>query len=264
MGKNFLNLRLTGALLFLLLGTTTATMAQTTTGSGPFKHWGVGVEAGLYGFGVQGVTSLSSHFQLRAGFDFLTFAYNDAIEFDAPIVLPSGTQVPDGVNTELYGELRNSKLQFPNGKLMVDFYPVKNGIFSLTAGFYVGNNKVTTDGLIPDYAYYADLYHFDPEFEFQDVTIRPNTDGTFDARLRMGNVFKPYVGIGLGKSLPKSRLGFRFELGVVFQGTYTVSSSRMTGTLDSSDLAANFDLPFSQKLLDYWPMMNFALTYRIR
>ncbi len=253
-------------IVWLFLAQIVTAQAQKNARDGAaFSHWGVGVEAGLYGFGVQGVTTLSPLFQLRAGFDFLPLSYDKAIDFDAPVVLPTGIPLPDGMQPELEGELRNSRLQFPNAKLMVDFYPVKGGIFSITGGFYVGNNKVTTEGMIPDYDYYVSTYGLRPEFEFQDVTIRPNDDGSFDARLRMGNVFKPYLGIGLGKSLAgNNRLGFRFELGVVFQGSYTVSSSNMTGTLDASDLSANFDLPFSDSLLDFWPMLNFALTYRIR
>lgn len=41
----------------------------------PFDSWGVGVNAGLYGFGVQGATTLSPNFKLRVGVDY--FSYTD-------------------------------------------------------------------------------------------------------------------------------------------------------------------------------------------
>ena len=48
----------------------------------PFENWGVGLNAGLYGAGVQGATSLSPHFKWRAGFDYFTYRHSDAIEFE--------------------------------------------------------------------------------------------------------------------------------------------------------------------------------------
>lgn len=45
-------------------------------------------------------------------------------------------------------------------------------------------------------------------------------DGEMNGSFEMGGAFKPYFGIGIGRSLPKKRLGFMFELGVLYQGDY--------------------------------------------
>ena len=224
--------------------------------NGLFEKWSIGLNAGLYGYGIQGATSLSPNFQARAGFDYMTFSYNDALSFSTPEL--------DTPDIKLKGELSEAKLTFPNFKAMVDYYPVKNGIFSITAGFYIGNNRITFDGQILDYGQYSSH----PKFGFEDIIIQPDIDGNFDFKLKMGSTIKPYFGLGLGKTIPKSRVGFRFELGVVYQGGFKVESNNVVSAdgLDriNEGLFDKFDdLPVSKEILKLWPMMNFTLSYRI-
>lgn len=243
----------------ILLTICTVIFISSKAQGGLFENWAVGVNAGLYGGGVQVATSLSPNIKLRAGFDYLAFNYNKGIDFDAPIV-----NIP-GYEQDMEGELSSLKLKFPNSKIMIDYYPRKNGIFCLTVGLYVGNNKIDANGMINNYSDLTSSLGIEPEFEFEDVIIRPNRDGSFDATLKMGKTFKPYIGIGLGRTIPNSRIGFKFELGVVHQGKYTVNSSNVVqGAHKLNDMAADFDLPISKGLLDWWPMLNFALSYRIK
>lgn len=237
---------------------------------GLFENWAVGINAGLYGGGLQVATSLTPNLKLRGGFDFMSFTYNDAIDFDAPIMLDINTSIP-APQKDFEGELNDAKLKFGNAKVLVDFYPMKNGVFCLTGGFYLGNNKITANGMINNYneivtelqnnGYTGPLY-----FEFEDVVIKPGADGSFDAKLKMGNAIKPYIGIGLGRTIANSRVGFKFELGAVYQGKYTIDSSNVNdaGLQRVNDLAADVDLPFSKSWLNWWPMMNFAISYRIK
>lgn len=253
--------------VFMFSGMNTpAVKAQYAHRGSTFENWAVGVDLlSMYGFGVYGATSLLPNLKMRVGFDYLPFNYNDGIDFDAPIVnLPSGF----GSDLEMGGELSKLKLKFPNAKLLVDYYPVKDGIFCITGGFYIGNNRITADGMIDDYQSYVDMleqYGIEPEFEFEDVVIKPNDDGSFSAKLKMGNTVKPYLGFGLGRTISKSRVGFRFDMGIVYQGKYSIESENVSEGIDRvNDLAADFDLPFSKKLLEWWPMMSFSLSYRIK
>lgn len=228
---------------------------------GMFENWAAGVNAGFYGFGIQGATSLTPNLKLRAGFDYLPLKYSKGIDFNAPV---ANAAVPSGTLPDIKGELKDLKLKFPNAKVLVDFYPMKDGIFCLTAGFYVGNNKIEANGIISNYGQIKDLLGGrEPLFEFEDVTIDPR-GGNFEATLKMGNVFKPYVGIGVGRTIANSRLGFKFELGMVYQGKYKVESPNIVKGAERFDnMAADFDWPVSKSLLNWWPMLNFALSYRI-
>jgi hypothetical protein len=227
---------------------------------GMFENWSVGVNAGLYGLGIQGATSLSPNFKARVGFDYLKLSYNDGISFDAPIINAQNRDI------SLSGELSGAELKFPNFKAMVDFYPVKNGIFCITAGFYVGNNKITTNGKVDDYQNLMNEIGKHPEFDMEGTIIKPNNDGSFDANIKLGETFKPYVGLGLGRTIPNSRVGFKFELGVVYQGKISVDSDNVSdsGLAKVNDMASDFDLPVSKNVLKLWPMLNFTLSYRIK
>ena len=227
---------------------------------GMFENWSVGVNAGLYGLGIQGATSLSPNFKARVGFDYMKFSYNDGISFDAPIV-----NVPDQ-DLDLDGELSGVELKFPNFKAMVDYYPVKNGIFCITAGFYIGNNKITANGQVDDYHGIVSRIGKNPEFDLEGTIIKPDNNGKFDASIKLGQTFKPYVGLGLGRTIPKSRVGFKFELGVVYQGKISVESDHVSDSdlAKVNDMTSEFDLPVSKNVLKLWPMLNFTLSYRIK
>ena len=225
-----------------------------------FESWAVGINAGLYGVGVQGATSINPHLKLRTGFDYIDYTHDDAITFDAT------ADHPEGYEMTVEGEISEVRLTFPNFKVLLDYYPVKNSIFSFTGGFYLGANSTKANGLIKNYQELEQLLGQKPEYRFEDIVISPDDDGSFDGKLRMGNSIKPYFGMGLGRTIPKNRVGFRFELGLVYQGKYQLESRNVKdeGQEWIDRMAEELDLPFSQNTLKWWPMMNFSLSYRIK
>ena len=50
-----------------------------------------------------------------------------------------------------------------------------------------------------------------------DYTIPVDKNGNVSGGLKVSN-FRPYVGLGFGRAVPKKRLGVMFELGVQFHG----------------------------------------------
>ena len=225
----------------------------------PFQTWAAGINAGLYGAGAQAATSLHPHLRLRAGFDYLTYTHSEAIS------LETTAEPLEGYEMTVEGEISEASITFPNFKALLDYYPMRNGIFCLTGGFYLGSNSISANGLIRDYQQIKDQLGENPAFEYEDMVIRPNNDGTFDGKLLMGNSIKPYIGLGLGRTIPNNRVGVKFELGMVYQGKYRLESNNVSeGGQDWLDsLIEEEDLPVSRSMLNWWPMLNLSLTCRI-
>lgn len=85
--------------------------------------------------------------------------------------------------------------------MMFDYHPINNSIFCLTAGFYLGKNRATSNGYVNDSQEISEQLGARPEFQFKDLVITPNSVGTYFGELGMGNKIKPYIGIGAGGSL---------------------------------------------------------------
>jgi len=225
----------------------------------PFKTWAAGINAGLYGIGIQGATSVHPHLKLRSGIDFFSYTQVEAITFDATAEHPQGGEIV------VEGEITEARVNFSNFKVLLDYYPMKNSIFSLTGGFYLGTNSTKGNGLIKNYQELEQQLGEKPELRYEDIVISPNDDGSFDGKLCMGNSIKPYIGIGLGRTIPINRVGFRFELGLVYQGNYELESRNVNeaGQEWVDSMAEELKLPVSQSSLNWWPMLNFSLSYRI-
>ena len=217
-------------------------IANTNITNKPFQSWGVGIDIGTDGGGINVITNLSPHFIARAGFDYFGFS-NKPDDMNLDVETDDGNDVSAKINT--------LKVNLSNAKLLVDYYPFRNGIFSLTGGLYVGQSKITMKG------------HADQKFNLDDIVIQPDANGYFDASLVLGNSVKPYFGIGLGRTLAKKRIGFRFELGAIYQGHYKIKSDYMTSeSVSEANNAIEDELPKS--VLDFWPVLNFNLSYRFK
>jgi len=214
---------------------------------GFLQRFGVAIKASTYGYGLDFSTSLTPNLKTRIGFNYLSFNYDKSYDF-YPDPAPSSR------SNDIDGTLSNARLKFPNANVLFDFYPVKAGIFCITAGAYIGNNKIDVDGTATD------------DFLWDGITVKPQ-GGKFDASVKMGSTFKPYVGLGLGRTISKSRLSFRFDLGVVFQGDYTIESPQASGTANGANVLKKEIEDFPDGLTDalkLWPMMSFSISYRIK
>lgn len=233
----------------------------------PFTRWAAGINGGLYGAGLQAATNLSPHLRLRAGFDYFSYNQQDVASFDAEF---EGYEEFEGFNATLEADITEASVTLPNFKMLLDIYPMRNGIFCFTTGFYIGSNKVEADGLIHRYDELVQLSEAmgrgKPSLEYEDIVFQPDSDGSFDALLTMGNSLKPYIGVGLGRTIPHNRVGFKFELGMVYQGKYQLESDNLNeeGRDWVNRMAEELELPVSQETLNWWPMLNLSVTVRIR
>ncbi|MDR1369222.1 MAG: hypothetical protein LBJ72_03695 [Dysgonamonadaceae bacterium] len=234
-----------GLLFFMSLFHLSAQNSSKPYEDGFLKRFGIGIKAGTYGPGIDLHTSLFSRLKARIGFNYVSYDYKDPIDFTA--------HTPDK-EYSVDGYFSDSKLKFPNFNVLLDFYPVKAGIFCFTAGAYIGDNKISAKGVA------------DEAFIWGNHEIIP-IQSEFDTSLKMGDTFKPYFGIGLGRTISKSRVSFRFDMGVIYHKNYTIYYDGEYG-MESIDglkvLEEDFDLPFSSDFLKLWPTLSLSISYRIK
>ena len=192
----------------------------------PFSHLSVSLNAGTLGGGLQVAALLNDYLGLRAGFSLLKFKCNydyDGIR-DDQLIQDAGTRT--GYNPDKYYTVPlKAKANMTNGMLL------------LVSG------------------------QTDERIEVGDIIIEPGADGRVEAALKT-NAVKPYVGIGFGRSVAHSRVGFKFELGAMFHGNPKIEAT--TGKIVEE--AIDQDLSRFNKFLKNfkaYPVLNFQLSYRI-
>lgn len=248
----------------LLFATLSATFLSTSAQKvSAFEHLDIGVTLGTTGVGIDVATPLSEQFRVRAGFSFVP-------EFDVKMNFSMDGENGSNVNSvadkfaDLTGLAIDDNIDMIgqpnifNGNLLVDFYPIKNVNFHVTAGFYVGSSRIASAcNAIEDMAtlvsasMYNNIYDNIEAGEpiFGDVYLSPELEEKFLSYGRMGvhlgnrvdtgepyimepdenstvkvdvfvNSFKPYLGVGYGGKLAKNNdcVRIAFDAGVMFWG----------------------------------------------
>lgn len=223
------------------------------------SHLSVGLRTSTLGIGVQVATPINDYFKLRAGLDFMSFTTGS---FDISL------DDPDGAFDKALGYTPDynmkGELNFTNGHALVDYHPTK-GIFHLTAGFFLGKNQLKAKGLLvgPD-GNPAELKPGEdwPTIDFDRHQLRVN-DTNLDATLQLGKVIKPYFGLGIGRAIANKRVAFKFELGAIYQGKYSIKQNGRKVDVRDNAIENFEDIDTYTNILKWWPMMNFQLTYKI-
>jgi hypothetical protein len=113
------------------------------------------------------------------------------------------------------------------GYVKFDYYPFNHSSFFIAAGFsYGGSRLLKLKGHSDDIKYYyqalmAQGLSFDDvkiNLDLEDFDLPVNQNGDVDGYAKI-NGFRPYVGLGFGRLVPKKRVGVRVELGAQFHGT---------------------------------------------
>lgn len=225
-------------------------------------------------------------------------SYNAAVsasqqlEYVDKSLLPSGN-LPNEFDIE--GKLNNTTFHF-----LLDAYPFGNASsFHVTVGAYFGPSKVINvynkeDGfltpinqwnnaIIGAYANPTSLLYtqvVQPNnlqmigAELGDYFITPNPadNGNVEASIKVGG-FRPYVGIGFGRAVPKNRIGVQFDLGCQFWGspevvapTYDKNTKQYTSDTTLEESSAGGDAGGVIKTISkisVYPTMTLRIVGRI-
>lgn len=228
----------------------------------PFHKLGMSFGISSLGFNIEAATPINEKFKARAGFSFMP-----------PIVqVNKQIEVKDQVlaNRIVGGYYPDYKVGFKpsffNFHMLVDYYPHETVPFHVTGGLYFGVNNIKASGELinPETGEKSVLR---PGQEWPTLNVEGYAlnieNGNLDATIQMGGLVKPYLGIGYGHVIAKNKLGFNFDLGVLYQGSYKIKQDGKAAVSykDYESSAINIDKYTSK--VKVWPMINFQLTYRV-
>ena len=272
--------------LFCLIIVLPGISAQETISA--FKNLAVDVELlSTTGLGLELATPLSPNFVLRGGFSMLPVHYdatfNGVVDQNTigniDQVMATNPEIQSilsqkGLPTSAY-DISNSinataTLGLVNGKALIDCYPWAKYSFHITAGIYAGSGEllklkgsmdeaVEVLSVLKDNGY--DLFNT-PYLIDESKGYQLSGKDIADLRGAIEvNSVKPYLGIGFGRAIPRSRVGVSFEIGAFYHGTPKLTSDNPNvQKLIDNELA---DVSDVLKNIPVYPVISFKLNIKL-
>jgi len=200
-------------------------------------------------------------------------------------------------NLDLEGKLSNT-----TGHVLIDVYPIPGFSFHATVGAYFGPSKIIkvynkgqadlpeglkpinqwNNAIIAAKANQSSLLYtqvvkpnkldmIGAELGDYFITPNPADNGNVEANIKV-NGFRPYVGLGFGRAVPKSRIGVQVDLGCQFWGkpkVYIPTYNQATGTYQNEEIDGDKAGDDAGKILKLvskfavYPTLNIRLVGRI-
>lgn len=252
--------------LFTAILICTAAQAQVED-NGIFKHIGANINVGTQGLGFDVATSITNYLEMSMGMNFMPdFKISGDVDVSDINFTHSGQQytIPmDQVNIE--GKLARTTAEF---KFSAYPFGIHNSLF-VAAGFSFGGKKIAK---LKGHSNDVKAFMNNPEYpndvkqsvyaEIDKYEVKFNNNGDINGDVRV-NAFRPYLGLGYGRLVPKKRIGFRVELGCQFMGKMKIYQNDKK--VDTNDLQEKGDDDLS-KFIDkftVYPVLKISLTGRI-
>lgn len=260
-----------------------------------FNHLGIGISVGTTALCFNASTVLTPYFGIRAGINIWpaiklrsnmhlgsriqNWEKGDLVKYVEELneVLSDDQQIPMEMPDMV--DLR-VKPKLTAGHILIDYYPFpRHSNFHLTTGFHMGTGTVIDihnrhEGSLlavtlwnnamenPDAQDVVKENGLEPiGLLLGDYFLAPDEDGNLDARIRVSG-FRPYLGLGFGRAVPRKRIGCQFDLGVQFWGSprvvvngETLQPDRVGDQLD--------DVLSLVSRIKVFPVLTFRLVGRI-
>lgn len=240
--------------VMMLLGIGASSAQEKDNIYGIANHVAVGVGVGTEGYGIDAAVPFTKYVQARVGVNFMPAI---SIKTDATV---SGTESGHDYSGEMRVKGKFSRTTFD---VKFDAYPFANSSsFFVTAGFSVGGNDLMTitghsDDLKSQIAQ-GQSYGI----EIGDYNIPVDKNGDVNGGIKV-NSFRPYLGLGFGRLIPKKRFGVRFELGAQFQGTPVVYADGVGDLSKVIDQDTDDDISKFMDYLKVYPVVKLSFRGRI-
>ena len=136
-----------------------------------------------------------------------------------------------------------------NTDLLIEYLPFSKSSFKIVGGLSLilkGEGKVKVA--------------YGESIKYGDLTITPEEIGDLIIGVDYGEV-APYIGMGFGRGIPKTNVGFGFELGTYYTGSPKVT---LKATEMLSDTAKE-EAQLQSNLSDYkwFPFINLRLSFKL-
>lgn len=249
--------------LMTLMGITTASAQSDDYERGIFNRVGLNASVGTEGIGVGIAAPITDYLELGFGVNFLpTIKVKGDVNVDFKLPAEySNLNINPNDKVKITGDFKRTTMDV---KLSV--YPFgDHSSFFIAGGFSFGGEKIaeisghsnlveSTLKTHPELKQY-----FSAALDKYDIKFDDNGDVKGDIRVKK---FRPYVGLGFGRMVPKKRVGCRFEIGCQFMGKMKVYQNN--AELKINDLNdADDDLSKVIDKLKFYPVMKLAITGRI-
>lgn len=272
--------------LALFCMTSLSAQSDVYINNGPFKHLAVGLSLGTGGVGLDLATTLSDHFQARLGGEFMP-----AMTIGANVRTNDvGGKIIDGEGNQVnlnYDMTFDAEPHISSGHIIVDYFPFKKNAFHISFGAYLGSNKITAinDSFQEEIDDLKAVYKYNhtPDkdgnlpapvgIQMGEYLLEPDENGKVNASFDATRTFQPYIGIGIGRSVPKYRMsrdtpynhrvGYMLEIGARFWGTPSITCNGVkidTKTLPDTGEAKMLHTITS---LPFYPVIKFRITGKI-
>lgn len=133
----------------------------------------------------------------------------------------------------------------------INYFPFKKSTFYLTSGIgYLYSSKLKA------------VINTETGFVISDTEIAAEDFGKINIELQW-NKITPFVGLGFGRTVPKSRIGVGAEIGVYYLGSPQIHLD-YTGILEITNIDEVLPkIQDNMKGYAYLPALNFKIRYRI-
>ena len=269
-------------LLLAIMSTAAGAQAQRAeklrAEDGLFNHLSVGLSAGTSGFGIDVAMPVHKIVTIRGGFSGLGFG---DIKFKAINTATEITQVQMVEDDALRRSQSVDKVElalkpnFWNFYILGEVHPFKNLPFYFSAGLFIGSKhfmhfRNTNEGAlgflhdanqkVQDYNNLFHTNYLPVGLKFGDYVFTADENGNIDVRMKT-NVVKPYIGIGFGRHIAKSRrVSVAVDAGLMFWGTPKFVLNNDTEIKSSGK---NSGITGVVSWLKAWPNLEIRLAYKI-
>lgn len=262
-----------------------------------FRHFSIGAEAGLHGFGVEVAVPVQKHLVIKAGYNWAPSGdlFNTNMSIDTKDLRQAQDnieKIPGAKKFEhKFGNeaIIDAGLQvgMSNLKAMINWYPFINGRFYLAGGIYYTPGSSQDNPFIRlsgnttqnDWAALKELndaeHDLNPSSPKREIALKIGEEsypvreidgsGNMLAEFKM-DPLKYYVGLGLGRCIPNGRVGLQLEVGaMIYHNSSFYCQER---EVDIKSVSSSFGSD-AEEILNYvdkypiYPQLTLRLSFRV-
>ena len=231
---------------------------------GVFNHVGLNASIGTEGIGVGVAAPITDYLELGFGVNFMPgFKVKGDVNVDFKSqygLIPP--EIPTSDKVKITGNFARTTMD-----VKLNVYPFGDrSSFFVVGGFSFGGEKIAkitghsdlVETVIKEYPEYKD--YFSADLDKYEVKFDDNGSIAGDIRVKK---FRPYVGLGFGRLVPKHRVGCRFEMGCQFMGKLKVYQNDTEVKIAELNKDADDDLSKVIDKLTFYPVLKLTITGRI-